>query len=142
MKNKGFFTGLLLIIVGAIFMASITGCDNENPANTEPKVLTVTGLTTTHAGAYYGVSVAPLGTAEADVWGRKIAYSSPTADSVGLYASETERWTGIGTYDVFVYVFSDSNRKTKTHIYVKRNVSITETVTPIPLNTFTAITSE
>jgi hypothetical protein len=151
-KNKMFLLGILAVLL--TFALALAGCDNGstdsggNSGNADPKTLVITNITDALLGGqgqpYTIIGIFPVGTtlaqAESDtgiVAGAESNSSITLSGSVQPYTATallyavpdgTNRWTGSGTYDIYLVV-GDS-------IYRKRNVSFTAASTSVAATSF------
>jgi hypothetical protein len=147
MKTKRFFSFGLLAVLLALGLVLI-GCDTDSgDENTDPKVLEITNISQSLASKGSNgiqIGIFPAGTtipqamaqagivAGASTTDVTLSNSAPYTCTAPLYAapfSSGNRWTGSGTYDVYLVLGNNE-------YYQKTNVSFTSASTSVNATSF------
>jgi hypothetical protein len=156
MVNKRFWLGMLVIVLA--FGMTVIGCDNGSTGggNTDPKALViqsvpasilVNGQNSYSATSQLGVFSAGTTLQQAlaltnivagaylDNGDITVTGSGPYSLLIPLYKSDNSgRWTGSGTYDVYVVLTGGGG-----HYYKASSVNISSGTTTIPFSSVTEV---
>ncbi|MDR2053761.1 MAG: hypothetical protein LBP80_10130 [Treponema sp.] len=137
-KNKLFLLGMLAALLA--FGLVLAGCENDSSDSTAEKALIITGVSEEMLGQSPKIGILPVGKTSSDdavagAEGEAISRSdsAPYTVTAQLYSSETARWTGSGTYDV--YILDGDTPK-----YKASSVTLSSVATIIPASNFSPLT--
>ncbi|MDR2053035.1 MAG: hypothetical protein LBP80_06450 [Treponema sp.] len=138
-KNKLFLLGMLAALLA--FGLVLAGCENDPSDSTAEKALIITGVSDSMLGQSTEIGILPVGKASsndavAGASGEAISLSdsAPYTVTVRLYdaSNSTARWTGSGTYDV--YILDGDTPK-----YKASSVTLSSVATMIPASDFLSL---
>jgi hypothetical protein len=125
-KNKVFVLGMLAALLA--FGLVLAGCENDSSDNTDPKTLIITSVPSNMLSQSTQIGVGP---ADAESQNDMVAVAGSDTEvsnstvTAPLYSPGTSnRWTGSGTYSVYISVSSSE-------VYVARNVEFSSAETTL-----------
>jgi hypothetical protein len=146
-----FMMGMLALVL--VFGLVLTGCE-EDKENTDPKTLVISGIPATvyeyaSLGGHIGIFTAGTTPEEALLQTGVVAGASlqnddvthtdsaPYTLTIPLYLIDSEdRWTGNGTYDIYVRLYNGSVY----HYYKASSVNFSSGTTTVSFSSATEIT--
>ena len=149
MKKKNLWLGILAITL--VFTMTVVSCDNgttDDGYSSVPKAIAITGIAASYS--YGNIRLFPVGTSLADVnngvgFVAGAAYNNSDVLDLDysitypLYnpGTNTGRWTGSGSYDVYWYYNTPSGSTVK--LYKASSVSFTSATTTVAFSKFSEI---
>jgi hypothetical protein len=152
MANKRFLVGILVMVLVLAF--GFSGCDNGTTGSDDPKTLVISGVPAevyryaSDGGIILVLSAGttldqPLSSETGIVASAvlqsvdiKVAGSGPYTIAIPLYTTNEDRWTGNGTYDIYMDLLGSDVQ------YRARSVNFSSGTTTLPFSKVTKVESE